>query len=249
MDIGGMYREAEALMAPFLPSGRLVALFTPVAAAYTIAAAALVGYFRTARRIAAPYTRKIFHFIIFTMAGVIHLTLGLPGVVIFGTVVMVAVLWALYRGERFPFYEALARPSDNPHQSLFIAVPLLTTAGGGVGSNLLFPHVAFIGYLVCGWGDALGEPVGTRWGKHRYRVPSLCGVAATRSLEGSCAVFLGGTLAAFAGLLATGVPLSSAVYVAFISGAAGTAAEAVSTHGLDNLTVQLAAAGAAALVL
>jgi len=25
-----------------------------------------------------------------------------------------------------------------------------------------------VGYLVGGLGDAAGEPVGTRWGKHRY---------------------------------------------------------------------------------
>jgi hypothetical protein len=35
---------------------------------------------------------------------------------------------------------------------------------------------------------------------------------------------------------------------AFAAGAAGAIVEAVSNHGLDNLTVQLAAAGAAALV-
>jgi len=38
-----------------------------------------------------------------------------------------------------------------------------------------------------GWGDAVGEPVGTRFGRHPYRVPSLAGVPATRTLEGSLA--------------------------------------------------------------
>lgn len=239
---------ALSLLRPFLPTPGLVALLAPVAAGCTLGAAALVGHLRAARDIAAPYTRKIFHFVIFTTAGVVQLTVGLPGVVIFGSVVSLAVLWAIYKGDGFPFYEALARPSDRPRRTFFIVVPLLTTAAGGVLANLLFPQFAFVGYLVCGWGDALGEPVGTRWGAHRFRVPSLMGVPATRSLEGSTAVFLGGTAAAFLGLWAAQIPMGTAATVAVGAGLAGAAIEAISTHGLDNLTVQLAAAGAASLL-
>jgi len=153
------------------------------------------------------------------------------------------------RGDGFAFYEALARPTDAPRRSLFVLVPLATTAIGGLGANLLFGGLAHIGYLVCGWGDAVAEPVGTRWGRHRYRVPSIAGVAATRSLEGSAAVFLVGGLAAFAGLLLAGVPQATAAGVAIACAAAGALVEALSNHGLDNLTVQLAAAGTAWLLL
>jgi phytol kinase len=112
-------------------------------------------------------------------------------------------------------------------------------------SNLFFLRYAFVGYLVCGWGDAVGEPVGTRWGRRRYRAPSLAGVPATRSLEGSTAVFAAGTIAAFLGLLAGGFPPGAALGIAAASGAAGTVTEAISTHGMDNLTVQVVAAGVA----
>src|SRR5438552_19133803 len=118
----------DALIRPFLPSVALVMLLTPLVAAYAIGAAALAGWLRTVKHVAAPYTRKIFHFSIFTMAGLIQLLIGLPGVVIFGCVVSVAVLWAIYRGDSFPLYEALARPSDRPRRTLFIVIPLLTTA-------------------------------------------------------------------------------------------------------------------------
>lgn len=241
--------EIDALIRPFLPSPSLVLVLTPLVAAYAIAAAALAGWLRTAKGLAAPYTRKIFHFAIFTMAGVIQLIVGLPGVVIFGSVVSLLVLLAIYRGDSFPLYEALARPSDRPRRTLFIVIPLMTTALGGVLANLLFAHVAFVGYLVCGWGDALGEPVGTRWGKHRYRVPSLAGVPATRSVEGSSAVFLGGSAAAFLGLLIGGIAPVTAALVAIAAGLAGALVEAFSTHGLDNLTVQVAAAAAAFFLL
>src|SRR5690606_11252358 len=157
-----------------------------------------------ARGVRTAYTRKVFHFTIFAAASVIQLVSGLGGVVVFGTIVALIVLFAVWRGDEHPFYEALARPNDAPRRTLFIVVPLVTTALGGVLSNLLFPAYAWAGYLVAGWGDAVGEPVGSRWGRHRYRVPSLAGVAATRSWEGSAAVLLVGALAATLGGLMAG---------------------------------------------
>lgn len=239
-----MVEFAASLLAPFLPAPALVAWLAPVAAVYAAAAAAVVGRLRM-RGMRTAYTRKLFHFAIFTVAGLIQVWAGLPGVVVFGSVVTLLVLFALWRGDGFPFYEALARPTDAPHRSLFIVIPLMTTALGGVVANLVAPAYAAVGYLVCGWGDAIGEPVGSRWGKHRYRVPSLAGVAATRSLEGSTAVLIAGTLAALLGLLLQGFTPTDALLIATAAGVAGTAAEAVSHHGLDNFTVQVAAAAAA----
>lgn len=237
------------MVAAFIPPLRLVLLITPVALVYGAAAAWLSGWLRVDRGVRAPYTRKVFHFAIFTMAGVIHLVWGLHGVVVYGSVIAVMVLYAVGRGDDFPFYEAMARPTDAPRRSFFILVPLFTTALGGLTSNLLFLQFAFVGYLVGGWGDAVGEPVGTRWGKHRYGVPSLAGVRATRSLEGSAAVFAAGTLAAFLGLWAMGVPLDTAGKVGLACGAAGALVEAISSHGLDNFTVQVTGAGVAWLLL
>ena len=208
-----------------------------------VAARAHTGGLRTA------YTRKIYHFLIFTVAGAIHLWLGPSGVAAYGAGVTIVVLFGVWRGAGHEFYEALARPSDEPRRTFFILVPLATTALGGVLANLLVPAFAHVGYLVCGWGDAVGEPVGARWGRHRYSVPGLAGVPATRSLEGSAAVFAVGALAASVGLLLSDVPLMQALGAAVIIGAAGAAVEAFSNHGLDNLTVQLAAAVTAALLL
>lgn len=232
-------------IAPFLPAPGLALWLIPVSAAYAGAVAWATGHLRVDRGVRTPYTRKLFHFAIFTAAGAIHLTLGLPGVVVFGSVTSALVLYAVWRADGFPFYEALARPSDAPRRTLFILVPLATTAAGGVVSNLFFPAHAFVGYLVCGWGDAVGEPVGTRWGRHRYRVPSMGGVPSTRSLEGSAAVFTAGTLATACALALIGTPLGELAVVALAAGAAGAAVEAISTHGLDNFTVQVAASAAA----
>ena len=224
-------------------------IVAPITLLYAGSAAYAVGWLHSRRGVRTPYTRKLFHFAIFTMAGLVHLTGGLPAVVVYGSVVTAIVGWALWQGDGYPFYEALARPSDRPRRTLFIVLPLITTALGGVFANLFFPTVAFVGYLVCGWGDAVGEPVGTRWGTHRYRVPSIGGVAATRSLEGSAAVLCAGSIAASLGLWLHGFPASTALYLGFGAGLGGAAVEAISNHGLDNFTVQVAAAGVAVLLM
>lgn len=217
--------------------------------AYAIAGAVLAGWLRHTVGVKTSYTRKVFHFCIFTAAGLVQILWGLRGVSLFGMIVAGLVILAVWRGDGNPFYEAMARDSDRPRRSLFILVPLATTAVGGLTSNLLFPQFAFIGYLVCGWGDALGEPVGARWGRHPYRVPSIGGVVAHRTLEGSCAVWLGGSAAAAFGLLAFGLPAGTALAAGLACGLLGAAVEAVSNHGLDNLTIQIAASLGAFLLL
>jgi phytol kinase len=131
---------------------------------------------------------------------------------------------------------------------LFIVVPLVMTAVGGLASALIAGPYAGVGYLVTGWGDAVGEPVGSRWGRHRYRVPSLGGVAAERSLEGSAAVFVAAFLAAAVALWGIGVG-PGLVVTALACAVTGAAAEAISNHGLDNFTVQVVASLTAVLLL
>ena len=195
-----------------------------------------------------PYTRKIYHFGVFTGAAGVHAAWGLPATNTYGAAVALLVLYAVVRGDGSALYQALARETDRPHRTVFILVPLATTAVGGLAAALLAGPFATVGYLVSGWGDAVGEPVGQAFGRHPYRVPSLLGVPARRTVEGSAAVLVMGTLAAWVGLLLVGIPAAGALAVAAACGAAGALTEAVSNHGLDNLTVQIAAAGTALLL-
>lgn len=239
----------EEFLARALPSPQLIILTAPLILIYGLLVAALVSYLKKYRQVRTPYTRKIFHFLIFTTAGLFQLRFGLPLVVLFGTIISSLVLVAVAIGPGFVFYEALARETDRPHRSLFVLVPLATTALGGVLINLFFPAFAFVGYLVGGWGDAVGEPVGSRWGRHRYAVPSLMGVPAQRSLEGSAAVALVSSAVAVAGLYGAGYPLATALPTGLACGLGSAGVEAVSNHGLDNLTIQVAGAGLAYLLL
>jgi len=217
-----------------------------------LALAAAVGELAArlrARGVRVPYTRKLFHFGIFTGAALAHALGGLPATNAFGAAVASWVLLAVVRGDGDPLYEALARDSDRPRRTLFILVPLFTTAVGGLLSALLSGPFAAVGYAVAGWGDAVGEPVGARWGRHPYRVPSLAGVPARRTWEGSAAVFGASVVAGALALWGLGEPIPAALPAALAAAAAATAVEAVSHHGADNLTVQLAASLVAAALL
>ncbi len=224
--------EADILQKLFLPL-LLVSLF----------AAALSGWMKK-RGIRTPYTRKTFHFIIFSLAGVLQYYYGLHAVSLLGGIVFIMVVIAVMLGNKLWFYKALARETDAPHEKKFIILPLLSTATGGVISNIFFPGTAYIGYFIGGWGDAIGEPVGTRWGKHKYTVPTLFGVRATRSIEGSTAVMLLSTaLATFFLLQITPFTFITCLAYGALCGIAAALVESVSSHGLDNLTIQVVAAG------
>lgn len=228
---------------------RTIILLSPVFLLYAGIMAHWAGMLRTKKRLKTAYTRKIFHFTIFTMAAILQIAFGFSVVTLFGAMVSLSVLYACYRGKGFPFYEAMARPKDAPHATLFIIVPLICTAAGGMVSNLFFPQFAAIGYLVAGWGDAVGEPVGTRWGKHKYKVPSMGSVKAVRSLEGSAAVFLVGSIVAFIGCLFLGLAPGHAYIVASLCALASAVVEAFSNHGLDNFTIQVTASAVVTLLM
>lgn len=232
-----------------VPSADLILWLLPAVIIYTIISAAIVGFLKKKKKVRTPYTRKIFHLLIFTLAGILQTFIGLPAVVIFGTIVSLAVLFAVFKGSGYAFYEALARPTDAPRRSLFILVPLLTTALGGISSNVLFPGFASIGYFVGGFGDAVGEPVGSRWGKHWYRVPSLAGVKARRSAEGSFAVFIMSFIAASLALYLMGFSSHVSLKTGIVCAFASTLVEAISSHGLDNFTIQVTASGIAHILL
>ena len=214
-------------------------LALPGAVGLAFAYLMLAGWLKQRRGWPTGYTRKVFHFLVFTTVALLQATAGLPAVCVFGTAVSLVVFHAVWRGDGFAGYEAMAREKDAPRRTYFILAPYGATLLGGVTANLLFGPAALGGYLVAGIGDAIAEPVGTRWGRHRYRVPSRRGVTSWRSWEGSAAVFCASLLALVIALLLQGVPVL--LHLAVLAGWAALCAlaEAVSPHGWDNATLQL----------
>lgn len=233
----------QQIIDKFLPDPSIIRQLLLPVIVLAIAAALIAAQLKR-KEMRTPYTRKIFHFFIFSTAGILQYRFGVRAVSLLGAVVFLVVVIAVITGNRWWFYRALARETDAPHQKKFIILPLLATTLGGLLSNIFFPATAYIGYFVGGWGDAIGEPVGTRWGKHRYTVPTLFGVRATRSIEGSVAVMLVSTMIAFICLLPiTHVAWFTCAAWALVCGIVAASVESVSSHGLDNLTIQVCAAG------
>lgn len=161
------------------------------------------------------------------------------------------ILYAIIQGEGHFLYEAIAREKDAPYRTHYIVMPYLATLLGGIAANLLFGAGAIVGYLVTGLGDAIGEPVGTRFGKHRYPVFSLRRIKSTRSYEGSLAVFLVSLLAIALALqwINPAISISDNVFTIMAIAAASTVVEALSPHGWDNTTMQIIPAMLAATFL
>jgi len=230
------------------PSLREIATLGPFGLALAFAYLRLAGGLKRDRGWRTGYTRKVFHFLVFTTAAALQAALGVRALAVFGGTTSLVIAYAVLRGDGDVLYEAMARESDAPHRTWFIAVPYFATLAGGVVANSFFGGAALFGYLVAGLGDAIGEPVGTRFGRHRYRVPSVAGVVAYRSWEGSLAVFAVSLAAvAVASLLVLGtlgawLPLVAIALVAAL-------VEALSPHGWDNLTMQVVPAGLAAALL
>jgi len=193
------------------------------------------------------YTRKIFHFLIFTSAALVHALQGTRGVCLFGAMASAVIFHALLQGRGGLLYEALAREKDRPHRTYFILAPYLATLIGGLVSNILFGGAALAGYLVTGLGDAAGEPVGTRFGHHPYRAPSPRGVSITRTVEGSLAVFVAATAAlGIAAVLSPDLMFTPRTFFLIpLMGAGCALVEAVSPHGWDNAVLQILPSGSA----
>lgn len=232
-----------------IPDLHHILFYSPFLILYIYICSWICGYLKTTKNLKTAYTRKIFHLLIFLSATVLQIMFGLKVVVLFGSIVFVFVLLTTYLGEGFAFFEALARPKDIPHQKVYIVIPLITTALGGVISNLLFGQFAIVGYLVGGFGDAVGEPVGAAWGKHPYKVTSITGISANRTYEGSFAVFLAGAAAAFFGLSFFEIPVYYKIITALACSLVSTITEAFSSHGTDNLTIQIVASWSAQVMV
>ena len=217
-----------------VPSWRLLLLGGPPALAWAWAALWFAGGLRQ-RGVRTGYTRKVFHFLIFGTVAALQGLWGTPAVCLFGGMSSLVIFFAVWQGPGHRLYEAMAREKDAPHRTYYIVAPYFATLIGGLFSNILFGPLAVVGYLVAGLGDAVGEPVGTRFGRHTYRVPSFGGVRSSRSWEGSAAVFAASLLAL---LLAAHGAGRSPAWLPLVA-LASAAVEAVSPHGWDNATMQV----------
>lgn len=186
------------------------------------------------------FSRKFFHVGVFTLAAVVHLLWGGGGILGFGggvSAVLTLAVSGRWGGRRL--LEALARGGNGPPRRS-IVFPWLATAAGGLVNLVLLGEWAVVGYAVCGWGDAAGEWVGKRWGRRIWRRPiPWLPWAPEKTMEGSLAVWMVGTLGAWWALVMLGESWASAVVPAVAAAGAGAVVEGVRSGSDDNFWVQV----------
>jgi phytol kinase len=150
-------------------------------------------------------------------------------------------------------FAAIDRPEDRPHTLLWLSTQTLVTYVVLVGLIVVLgqmgkPELIFLPLIINGIGDGLAEPVGVRFGKHKYTVRALfTRERYTRSLEGSACVFVS-ALAALAFLAGsfTGAQLLLACLTIPL---AATLVEALSPHTWDSPFIYAAVGGLTVAVL
>lgn len=221
------------------PSIDLISWLFPISIVWSFLALFIAGFCKKNLNWKTGYTRKLFHFFIFISAFFYQKYFALQGVFILGWSVTIVLIYVCLKGNGNLFYEALAREKDAPFRTKYIVYSYLATFFGGVLSNLLFGPFAIFGYAITGIADAIAEPIGTKFGKHQYRVFSFDKTKISyRSIEGSLAVFIA---AFFVILLVAFINTSYVVSIPillFVS-LICTSVEALSPSGFDNMLLQL----------
>jgi phytol kinase len=231
------------------PSLKTLVIIAPVALLWAYGCLSFAAYLKTRFLLRTGYTRKVFHVLIFVSAVFVQAIGGFVAVCVFGTMVSLVVAYAVIAGAGNPLYESIAREKDGRNRTRLVIIPYFATLIGGLVSSVFFGPLAIVGYLVGGLGDAAGEPIGTRWGKHSYRVST--GSASTKTYEGSLGVI---TASGIALMIAVAIrpelhlSLQSIIVVPLIAILCGLV-EAVSPRGWDNVPMQIVPTLLAAVLL
>lgn len=222
----------------------------------------LLGKYLVARGVRVNYTRKIFHFILFFfpifLLSIIPFEPSLTTTLLSGGVLLFCLLfmWEPIR-EKSGFlqtaYSAIDRPEDRPYTLVWVSTQILATYI--VLLYMLYwlsqydkTVLIYLSVLVAGIGDGLAEPVGVRFGKHKYAVKALfTDRTYTRSIEGSACVFFSGILAVL--MLSEQLTTAQMILAFAIIPIVMTLAEAFSPHTWDGPFLYLAGGTSTVLVL
>ena len=169
---------------------------------------------------------------------------------IVGAVLLALVFLTCKFSDRKPFSWVFAgntRPADAPREAYYFWSSWLLSFLALVGIEMIFwdPAITRASAIVVGVGDGFAEPIGSRFGRHIYKIPGFRpGRTLTRSLEGSLAVALGAFLSIVLLMIYTTDFGSVRLFTTATSIGLGAAVvEAVTPHGFDNLTVAVTVAG------
>ncbi len=193
------------------------------------------------------YTRKLNHFFVFFLPFIIKIYIPFTENLL-TMILMVCISMATFiiylkpvrtKAKLFGMmYAAFDRPEDRPHTMKWLFTQYLATYMVAVPLYFYFHHIGMpqllmLIILVNAIGDGLAEPIGVKWGKHKYKVKALfTRQTYTRSIEGSACVFITAVLVllGFQHLFTT--PQLITALLVFPIGV--TLAEAYSPHTWDS---------------
>ncbi len=207
------------------------------------------GLLVTYKEVKVNYTRKINHFLLFFVP--ILLNQGYAHDYEFG----LYALGAFLAVAKFVFYtrpvrdrvtiirmmfRSFDRPEDRPYTLLWIVTQ--TAAGylvlipmGMLFSYYQLYHLLMIPVLIYGIGDGLAEPVGVKFGRHKYQTYALfTRNKYTRSLEGSFVVFITSVAVITFYYFSAGFTTAQFVIALLVVPILMTLAEAFSPHTWDS---------------
>lgn len=205
------------------------------------------GLLVTHREIKVNYTRKVMHFSLLLIPIYIERifayerTLGLFAAGCLITIVISFIFVKPLR-ERLSLvslmFKAFDRPEDRPYTVLWIITQFIANYIILIPMIILYArfdlqHLITLPLLITVVGDGFAEPVGVRFGKHRYKVKALfIDREYYRTLEGSACVFI----ACVTGIAAfhASFSLHQFIVALLVVPVVVTLAEAISPHTWDN---------------
>ena len=200
------------------------------------------------KNIKVNYTRKIYHFSLLFIPLFFSIYYPYDRNGLLGLVASFAFVWNLcpflFR-ERVPFIKrcflAIDRPEDRPHTLLWlftqflgsIMVIIVIAIISEVYFSISWPNIGLFVICLAMIGDGFAEPIGVRFGRHRYRTFALFTKKRYyRTIEGSLAVFISTIFVVLVfSYLFTGEQLFYALIILPIS---ITLTEAFSPHTWDS---------------
>lgn len=229
----------------------------------------LTGILVIYRNVKVNYTRKINHFALLVVPFLMNIITRRPPTTSSNTASFVVDVIALMSGmlffilfteplrTRFRFldvaFKGIDRPEDRPNTLLWMTTQtagnyLATIPISAFLTSIGKPQIIFILILINGIGDGLAEPIGIRFGKHKYLTKALFTKQTyTRSLEGSLCVYLVSILSLilFQSLFSTSELILLLVILPFVM----TITEAKAPHTWDNPLMFLTGSAVIYLVL
>lgn len=205
------------------------------------------GLLVTYKGVKVNYTRKINHFTLFLIPIMLNWGYAVQETsILFVIGAALAVIKFIFYikpiRDRVPFikmmFRSFDRPEDRPYTLLWISSQTAAGYMVTIPMGIIFAHhdllpLVLIPILIYGIGDGLAEPVGVRFGKHKYNAYALfTRKKYYRTLEGSACVYITSVIviAAFYSFFTPHQFIAALVSIPVLM----TLAEAFSPHTWDS---------------